>query len=891
MVLKLERDDAIARIADAAVKSHRSRTKAGQLRRESSNAKSFSLRGSAMVAERLRGALVARPGNCYGRPETSARRCSRCGKQSTSFRSSHRVDPMRNRSLLLPVKLSSIALGAGLVLAGVSASSVASAQAFPFPSTNVQPGNGKFVTSVLTSHELRAKYDEWRSEVIRACPGRGSRMIYPETNGVTASEGIGYGMVIAAYMGDQATFDGLWTFYQSHSNQGLMDWLINDCNQVGDGGSAADADIDAAFGLIVADRQWGGYAGDAAGILQQVRTRLFNNGCSGILLAGSNFANCGCVNPSYIPPGYYRAFGEYDDATFWNGARNSTYTYLAATQLDATGLVPAWSNSGGGTNLTNCNPQVSGGGQPSEFQADAARTPWRVAADWLWTGEPRAGAFLTPMARFAASAPNRITNIVDRYQLTGAPLPGPNGGNNPLNAATIDADTRRSTFTMGGFATAMTASSQDNIDQFTGAWRGLYAPGDTVAGYRAFNNSLAILYGILVTGFMWDPVGTDPTPVVEPALQEQPGSILTNGDFDEGVLGWNTENLGGVLAEGFSVHENGEVHVLLQKVTGLPNDQYMVRMKQQVTLQAGQNYRLSLRARAAEPRLLRVFVGQRDVPYMTYLQMDDDAETEGDGIRLTTDMQTFSVVQTAPASSGFVQLALDFADSNAEVVIDDISLTPTSDPVTDPGAPVVVPPAGDPGTPPATPGTPGTPGTPPTTDGTIGTVTPGGENTGTPGNPAAGPSNPIDATAGMPPAPGLAPASNVCSAANPNVCAPFMCSVELGLCYDPNTGYVRDPSTNDWALPPTGYPGCSPGQVFWPKFGGVCYEPESGYIWNNDDDEWQFYGVDFTEGKEREAADSTCDVSGVPGGRAGTGWMLVGLLGAALGLSYRRRAA
>jgi hypothetical protein len=32
-------------------------------------------------------------------------------------------------------------------------------------------------------------------------------------------------------------------------------------------------------------------------------------------------------------------------------------------------------------------------------------------------------------------------------------------------------------------------------------------------------------------------------------------------------------------------------------------------------------------------------------------------------------------------------------------------------------------------------------------------------------------------------------------------------------------------------------------------------------------------------------------VNGAPTGRAGAGWMLVGLLGTALGFAYRRRAA
>lgn len=774
-------------------------------------------------------------------------------------------------------RIFNVALGVAAAGCVVATPSLASAQSFPFPSTNVQAGAGRVVTPVLTSHEIRAEYEEWVSSLIRACPGRGSRMIYPETNNDTRSEGVGYGMVIAAYMGDQATFDGLWDFYQSHSNQGLMDWLINDCDNVGDGGSAADADIDAAFGLIVADRQWGGYQGDASAILQQVRARLFNGQCGGILLAGSNFANCGCVNPSYIPPGYYRAFAEYDDAAFWTGARDNTYAYLDNAQDPSTGLVPAWSNSTGGTNLSNCNPQVAGGGQTNEFQADAARTPWRVAADLLWTGEPRAAGFLSPIASFAASPPNRITHIVDRYQLGGAPLPPGNLGNNPLDPATLDATERRSSFTMGGFATAMTASTQENIDRFTGAWQSLYVAGDSFDVYRAFNNSLSLLYGLTVTGFMWDPVGADPVPVTEPPLNPQGANLVVNGDFDEGLLGWRFENPGRAEGEGFAMHRDGETRVVVEKITGQPDEQYMVRIGQPITLQANQNYRVSVRARAASPRVIRMFVGQRDEPYAVYLSLDDDPETEGASINLTTEMQTFEVIQQAPAVSGELQVALDFADDLAEVVIDDVSVEPTDLPVTEPGAPIAVPP-------PAAPGA----GAPPAAGGDLGTLNPGGDATGTPGTTPVGAPNPGEATGGLPPTPaGPAPAAQCSVAADP-ACLGYPCSVELGLCYDPATGYVGNAGA--WTQPPRGVLGCGFDQVYWPLF-GACYIPETGWIYNQQAGQWQWYGVNYTEGERPPADSSGCALGSAPATRGGASWMLVGLLGAALGLRSRRRSA
>src|SRR5688572_7904119 len=166
---------------------------------------------------------------------------------------------------------------AGLVV-GLS-SSTAAAQNFPFPSAKPVMG---LTTNVLTTHELRAQYNEWKTRFIEVCPQGDARMRYPESGNDTRSEGVGYGMVIAAYFGDQDTFDGLWGYYQRASQNGLMNWRRDGCAAGGGGGdtgSAADADIDAAFGLIVANRQWGGYAADASAMVGRVRQQLFMGGC------------------------------------------------------------------------------------------------------------------------------------------------------------------------------------------------------------------------------------------------------------------------------------------------------------------------------------------------------------------------------------------------------------------------------------------------------------------------------------------------------------------------------------------------------------------------------------------------------------------------------------
>src|SRR6186713_2901801 len=133
----------------------------------------------------------------------------------------------RSRSKSLNVALCAAFAGAAAALGTLSVSSVASAQAFPFPSS--KPAMG-FTTGVLTSHELRAQYNEWKTRFVERCDQGDARIRYPERGNETRSEGVGYGMVIAAYFGDQATFDGLWDFYQRASANGLMNWRRDGCN-------------------------------------------------------------------------------------------------------------------------------------------------------------------------------------------------------------------------------------------------------------------------------------------------------------------------------------------------------------------------------------------------------------------------------------------------------------------------------------------------------------------------------------------------------------------------------------------------------------------------------------------------------------------------------------
>lgn len=779
--------------------------------------------------------------------------------------------PSRRRSEHARAVVAGVALGA----AAMSVTSLGHAQQFPFPSSNVTNGQR---TGVLTSHELRALYDFWRGAFIEQC-GADARMRYPESNNDTRSEGVGYGMVIAAYFGDRPTFDGLWNYYQRFQQNGLMRWRTNGCNGSNDSGSAADADVDAAFGLIVADRQWPnqGYNGDAVQLLGAIRTQLFEGGCQGILLAGSdaNFSNCGCTNPSYMPPAYYRSYAAVDtaNAAFWNNARTATYTYLANAQVDNTGLVPAWANSQGGTNLSNCNPQVSGGGSPAQFQADAARTPWRVATDYVWTGNAQAQSFLTSMAGFIASPPNRTVQIVDVYSLQGTPL-GPGGMGN-LNPATLDATGRRSTFTMGGFATAMTASSQENLDRFTGAWQSMYLPGDSIDGNHAFNTSLALLYGLVVTGYMWDPTPGAPNPTAqpEPPLVDQPGNLLDNGDFDQGFSNWTIENFGAGASEAYAMHKDGELVVQIEE--NQAEEPWNIPLYQFVNVQQGTNYLISFKARSTEARPIRVIIENLANPAAPYGQLINRFE-DSEVVTIDGEMRTYETVFTSTGTDAQARFSFQLGGSAAPVILDDVSFTVTDRPPSFRGEligqePPIVGGGGD-----------GSGAGDGSGDGDLGA--PSGPSV--PGEvvpPGAVPGGQV----GQPPAPGGAPPVTQGGPQSDADCASPTCAcrfdVTLRMCYDVNTGYVYNAAVGQWQQPPV-TDQCAP-YYYWPRIQG-CYDPATGYGYNSMTGAWQYVGQNFTIDTGED--DSGCSVVRSPSASM-TGWGVAGGLGLAALTAWRRR--
>ncbi|MBT1703803.1 glycosyl hydrolase family 8 [Chryseosolibacter indicus] len=339
-----------------------------------------------------------------------------------------------------------------------------------------------FLPSTISSTLAMSEYDRWKRLMVVTCSD-GLRVVAdPSTE--TKVEAIGFGMLLAAYAKDRATFDGIHRFYNSKRTaqaKNMMAWSVT-CNGIIDPGSATDGDLDVAFALIVAYKQWDApsYLDAAKSILKIIRDNLVKE-CSvndqSVLIVGPGYNNIawgGCqeMDIMYHTPAFFRVFAEVTGDNTWNNLADDTYITLNASAHPVTGLVPDWQTATGTPGPNN---------RAGHYGYDACRAPWRITLDYLWNGNDKAEAWSRKISNWASLV--GPSKIVDGYELNGTPR-----GTNGLNSAFL-----------GGFAVAAMANSQTTVNTFG---QELSKLNDTYW----FNLNTRCLYLFTLSGKFWDPL-------------------------------------------------------------------------------------------------------------------------------------------------------------------------------------------------------------------------------------------------------------------------------------------------------------------------------------------------------------------------------------------------
>ncbi|MEZ4888378.1 MAG: glycosyl hydrolase family 8 [Chitinophagales bacterium] len=370
--------------------------------------------------------------------------------------------------------------------------------ALPFGSNTTYP-NGLMPTNLPTSgtyaqaQDAANAYNTWKSNYVQSCGGTPERFRVKFDNpSETVSEGIAYGMLLAAYAADKALFDGLWDYYKNFANgNGVMNWKINGCSGIIGSGGATDAELDAAMALLVANHQWPNsitphdYESDATDLINAIKDHEIQPTTATGPYQTNNGDNWGfgnsCRNPSYQSPAFYKAFGEFlpTQSTFWDNCEQASYTLLNANAHPTTGLVSNWCDPNGTPN--SCNGA-------NEYGWDACRNPWRMGTDVIWHNDSDAAALCNKMAAWMQG--------VGASNLRG-PLPQNGTGGAYHSPAFVST-----------WAVALMGANNSYQSLLNSVYTETVATQDSPPYY--FGNTLRVISLFALTGNFWNPFNVAP---------------------------------------------------------------------------------------------------------------------------------------------------------------------------------------------------------------------------------------------------------------------------------------------------------------------------------------------------------------------------------------------
>lgn len=393
------------------------------------------------------------------------------------------------------------------------ATTLAATPAYPFPhhtayvAGTIKPNN---YTQAQLDQQVKTFYNTWKSRNLRqGCDPSQYYIWYNESgdngNAITVSEAIGYGMVIevlmAGYDANAKTyFDGLYKWYKAHPssiNPQLMNWQqATGCISIGDD-AATDGDLDAAFALLLAHKQWG-----SAGTINylQAATNLINAIKASEVYAGYNslqlgdWANGGSMQngtrPSDFIFDHLRSFQIATGDNTWTSVLNKCYSLISRMQTSYspnTGLIPDFIQKTDGT-ASPAPANYLEGPNDGAYYYNSCRVPWHLGCDYVLNGDSRAKTACDKINNWIRSkASNNSANIRAGYKLNGNNI----SGNNYQELCFI------SPFSVSAMVSSSNQAWLNNL------WSNIINFNVVDGGY--YGNTIKMINMIIVSGNMWTP--------------------------------------------------------------------------------------------------------------------------------------------------------------------------------------------------------------------------------------------------------------------------------------------------------------------------------------------------------------------------------------------------
>lgn len=388
----------------------------------------------------------------------------------------------------------------------------------PFPqhinytAGTIKPSN---YSQLQLDNSVKAFYDQWKVVYLRDNCGADKYYVWfdeeSQNNSICVSEGQGYGMLITAYMAGydpdaKVLFDGLYNYYKAHpsiNNSHLMAWnQVTGCVNDPDGGnnSATDGDMDIAFSLLLADKQWGSdgninYLEEALAIINAIKQNDANQALWIPLLGdwvtpGSDEYDD--TRPSDFMPDHFRPYQSAATDVSWDNIVNKCYDLVNAIQSyysQNTGLLPDFIVDIS-TSFHPASPNYLEGDFDGDYYYNACRTPLRIALDYLVSGDIRAKNAVQKMNTWIrAKTGNDPSAIHAGYYLNGNDIPG-----NDYESAAF----------AGPFAVAAMVDPS-NQDWLNNAFNFLLTL--DLQDYEYYDNTLNLLCMLVLSGNYWVPQG------------------------------------------------------------------------------------------------------------------------------------------------------------------------------------------------------------------------------------------------------------------------------------------------------------------------------------------------------------------------------------------------
>ena len=389
------------------------------------------------------------------------------------------------------------------------------------------------VSQATLDQAVRDFYDSWKAEYLTQACGAGRYVVLTNTSAgnLTVSEGHGYGMMLVALMAGhdpdtQSIFDGMVAYFREHptaTHDHLMSWnQSNSCSNAEGNDSATDGDLDIAFALLLADKQWGScgsidYLGEAMLVLGDVLDGEIDATQSFTLLG--DWVNAGdapydtSTRSSDFMVDHFASFANASGSSAWTDLRDSLYSIVGSLQAShsaGVGLVPDFIVNA----ATSPAPAAAGfleGATDGMYSYNACRVPWRLATDYVTSGDTRAKAALDILnAWIRTKTGNDPSAIGAGYELDGDAI----AGTDYISLAFI------APFGVGAMA------NPANQAWLNDTWDYVVATPLSAEGY--YENSLKLLSMIVMSGNWWAPE-TVGAPTCTPAGTDEctnPASVV-----------------------------------------------------------------------------------------------------------------------------------------------------------------------------------------------------------------------------------------------------------------------------------------------------------------------------------------------------------------------------